>query len=253
MAALYAKQAGHNVEVWEKSDHVGGNALNACKPYFKRDMHRMIRYFERELTVNNIPVRYYREATPELVKAYAPDHIIWAAGGSPIIPRSIPGLDCPKVFLATEALSDCCDVGDRVAVVGGGLVGVETALQMDMWGKEVTCIDMAKTIPSEPGFKMNDMVMKMYMERSHVDFRPATKLVKVEGDIFTCNVTVENKGVEQVIPCDTVLLALGFLPTGAQAEALKEIAPVSVIGDGLKPRKIVFAIEDAYEAVRQLS
>lgn len=253
MAALYAKQAGHNVEVWEKSDHIGGNALNACKPYFKRDMHRMIRFFERELTVNNIPVRYYQEATAELVREFAPDHIIWAAGGKPIIPRAIPGLDCPKVFLATEALSDCCDVGDRVVVVGGGLVGVEAALQMDMWGKEVACIDMAKTIPSEPGFKMNDMVMKMYMDRSHVRFLPNTKLVKVDGDLFTCDVTVESKGEEQVIPCDTVLLALGFVPTAAQTEELEKIAPVSVIGDALRPRKIVYAIEDAYEAVRKLS
>lgn len=253
MAAIYAKQAGHSVEVWEKSDHVGGNALNACKPYFKRDMHRMIRYFERELMVNEIPVRYYKEATPELVKEFAPDHIIWAAGGRPIVPGSIPGLHSPKVFLATEAISNCCDVGDRVVVVGGGLVGVETALQMDMWGKKVTCIDMAKTIPSEPGFKMNDMVMKMYMDKSNVTFMPATKLVKVEGDLFTCTVTVENKGEEKTLECDTVLLALGFLPTSAQAEALKEIAPVSIIGDGLRPRKIVYAIEDAYDAVRELS
>ena len=156
------------------------------------------------------------------------------------------------MFLATEALSNCCDVGDRVVVVGGGLVGVETALQMDMWGKSVTCIDMAKTIPSEPGFKMNDLVMKHYMEKSKVSFMPATKLVKVEGDLFTCKVTVENNGAEQVLDCDTVLLALGFLPTAQQAEELQSIAPVTIIGDGLRPRKIVYAIEDAYEAVRTL-
>lgn len=252
MAAIYAKQAGHTVEVWEKSDHVGGNALNACKPYFKADMHRMIRYFERELQMNEIPVRYYTEATPETVQAYAPDHIIWAAGGRPILPRSIPGLDCPKVFLATEALSNCCDVGDRVVVVGGGLVGVETALQMDMWGKQVTCIDMAKTIPSEPGFKMNDLVMKHYMDKSNVSFLPATKLLGVEGDLFTCNVTVETAGVQKTLECDTVLLALGFLPTADQAAAYESIAPVTMIGDGLKPRKIIFAIEDAYNAILAL-
>lgn len=55
MAALYAKQAGHSVEIWEAGGHIGGNALCACKPFFKRDMHRMIRYFERELLVHDIP------------------------------------------------------------------------------------------------------------------------------------------------------------------------------------------------------
>ena len=145
----------------------------------------MIRYFERELLVNDIPVRFYTTATPELAAAYAPDQILWAAGGRPIAPKAIPGLDCPKVYFATEALCDCCDVGDRVVVIGGGLVGVEAALQMDMWGKHVTCIDMARTIPSEPGFKMNDMLMRDYMARSDVDFRPATKLVRIDGDAFT--------------------------------------------------------------------
>lgn len=253
MAALYAKQAGHSVEIWEKSDHIGGNALNACKPYFKADMHRMIRYFERELLINGIPVRYYTEPDAAKVKEYAPDHIILAAGGRPILPRSIPGLDLPKVYPATEALSCCCDVGDRVLVVGGGLVGVETALQMDMWGKHVTCIDMAKTIPSEPGFKMNDMLMKQYMVKSNVQFMPSTKLVRIDGDDFTCTVTVESEGVQSTVECDTVLLALGFLPTADMAGQFDSIAPVTVIGDSQRPRKIIFAIEDAHNAVRALS
>ena len=253
MAALYAKQAGHSVEIWEAGGHIGGNALCACKPFFKRDMHRMIRYFERELLVHDIPVRFYTTATPELAAAYAPDHILWAAGGRPIAPKAIPGLDCPKVYLATEALCDCCDVGERVVVIGGGLVGVETALQMDMWGKHVTCIDMAKTIPSEPGFKMNDMLMRDYMARSNVDFRPATKLVRIDGDAFTCSVTVEHAHEQQQIACDTVLLALGFAPTAQAAAAFEAVAPVTVLGDAQQPRKILFAVGDAHEAVRKLS
>ena len=253
MAALYAKQAGHSVEIWEAGGHIGGNALCACKPFFKRYMHRMIRYFERELLVHDIPVRFYTTATPELAAAYAPDHILWAAGGRPIAPKAIPGLDCPKVYLATEALCDCCDVGEHVVVIGGGLVGVETALQMDMWGKHVTCIDMAKAIPSEPGFKMNDMLMRDYMARSNVDFRPATKLVRIDGDAFTCSVTVEHAHEQQQIACDTVLLALGFAPTAQAAAAFEAVAPVTVLGDAQQPRKILFAVGDAHEAVRKLS
>ena len=207
-------------------------------------------------------MRYYTEPDAAKVKEYAPDHIILAAGGRPILPRSIPGLDLPKVYPATEALSCCCDVGDRVLVVGGGLVGVETALQMDMWGKHVTCIDMAKTIPSEPGFKMNDMLMKQYMVKSNVQFMPSTKLVRIDGDDFTCTVTVESEGVQSTVECDTVLLALGFLPTAtsdcfsslcSKARSERRETPVTVIGDSQRPRKIIFAIEDAHNAVRALS
>ena len=252
MAALYAKQAGHSVEIWEKSDHIGGNALNACKPYFKADMHRMIRYFERELLINGISVQYYTEPDAMEIKRYAPDHIILASGGRPLIPNSIPGLNLPKVYSATEALSCCCDIGERVIVVGGGLVGVETALQMDMWGKNVMCIDMAKNIPSEQGFKMNDMLMKQYMAKSNVQFMPSTKLIRIDGDDFTCIATVESAGEQRTIECDTVLLALGFLPTADLAIQYSSIAPVTVIGDSKRPRKIIYAIEEAYEAIRVL-
>ena len=130
---------------------------------------------------------------------------------------------------------------------------METALQMDMWGKHVTCIDMAKTIPSEPGFKMNDMLMKQYMAKSNVQFMPSTKLVRIDGDDFTCTVTVESEGVQSTVECDTVLLALGFLPTADLAGQFDSIAPVTVIGDSQRPRKIIFAIEGAHNAVRALS
>lgn len=252
MAALYAKQAGHDVVVLEKGGGIGGNALNACKPYFKADMHRMIVYFKTQMIREQIPVKFYTEATAETVAAYKPDHIIWAAGGTPIVPKSIPGLDLPNVYPATLALRDACVVGQRVVVVGGGLVGVETSLQMDMWGRDVICIDMAKTIPSEPGFKMNDDLMKKYMAESGVSFRPKTKLEAVEGDYFGCKVTVSCGEETQVLECDTVLLALGYLPTADAAKALEAVAPVTVIGDAAKPRRIVFAIEEAWEAVRNL-
>jgi len=99
---------------------------------------------------------------------------------------------------------------------------------------------------------MNDMLMKQYMDASKVTFLPATKLVKVEGDLFTCKVTVENGEKQSVLECDTVLLALGFMPTAKKAEEFEAVAPVTLIGDGLRPRKIIFAIEDAHEAIRKL-
>ena len=81
---------------------------------------------------------------------------------------------------------------------------------------------------------------------------PNTKLQKVEGDAFGCKVTVEAGEEVKTIDCDTVLLALGFTPTADAAEAYKSIAPVTVIGDGAKQRKIIFAIEEAWDAVKNL-
>lgn len=251
-AALYARQAGHKVEIWEKGSCIGGNVLNAVRPFFKRDMDRLVKYFIMQLIKWEVPIRFYKEATPEAAAKFAPDHIIWATGGKSIVPTSIPGLDSPNVYLAADALRDCCDVGDHVLVVGGGLVGVETALQLDNLGKQVTCIEMADTIPSEPGFIMNDELMKVYMDRSNVQFMPGTKLLSVEGDAFGCKATVETGGKKRVIECQTLLMALGFAPTSGMAEEYRDIAPVTCVGDSVEPRKIAYAIEDAYEAVRSL-
>lgn len=252
MAALYAKQAGHDVIILEKGNEIGGNALLACKPYFKADMHRMIDYFRIQLMKQNIPVKFYTEATPETVAAYQPDHIIWAAGGTPRVPSDIPGLSLPNVYPATMALRNACHVGQRVVLVGGSVVGVETALHLDMWGKDVVCIGRGKTIPAKPDFKMNDDLLKCYMAQSSVEFRPNTQLKSVEGDVFGCKVTVACGEATEVLECDTVLLALGYLPTADAAAKLEAVAPVTVIGDAAKPGRIVHAIADAWEAVRNL-
>lgn len=250
MAAIYAKQAGHSVEIWEKSGEVGGSALFVCKPYFKADMYRMIVYFREELARQDIPVRFYTEAVPETVAAYAPEHIIWAAGGKPKAPDDIPGLDSPNVYPAVDALRDCCFVGDRVVIAGGGATAIETALHLDAWGKQVTCV--ARAFPSKPGFKMNDMLQSEQMAASGVTFLPGTRLHRVEGDALHCKVTVETGEELKVIDCDTVLIALGVEPTMEAAEELRRIAPVTVIGDAANSGKILDAVEGAWDAIRKL-
>lgn len=252
-AALYAKQAGHQVEIWEKGLSIGGNALYASEPYFKLDMHRLIQYLDRQLQKQGIPVRFDTEATPESVRAFAPDKLIWAAGGQLLKPASIIGLDGPNVYPATEALHNLCDVGDRVVIAGGGMVGVETALHLDRLGKRVTVLEMADHMLPVPGFIMNDQLLKKQMGESGVEFRPGTKLLSVEGDIHGNIVHVECGGRKESLSCDTLLLALGFAPTAEQAKAdYGDICEVVCIGDSLATKKIIDAVHEAYEAVRRL-
>ena len=249
MAAIYAKEAGHNPVILEKSGSIGGNGLAACKPYFKADMHRMISYFEQKLASLQIPVKFYTEADEDTIAAYAPDHIIWAAGGTPKTP-DIPGLDAPNVYLATDALLNRCYVGKRVLVVGGGMAGTETALHLDKMGHEV--IAVARAFPARAGFKMNDDLLKDLMAQSDVTFMAGSRLKAIEGDIFGCKAAITKGEEEQVIECDTVLLALGYDSTADRAKKLESIAPVTVIGDAAKAGKILHAVHDAWDAVKAL-
>ena len=203
-AALYAKQAGHQVEIWEKGLSIGGNALYASEPYFKLDMHRLINYLDRQLQKHEIPVRFDTEAMPESVRAFAPDKLIWAAGGRLLKPASISGLDGPNVYPATDALRNLCDVGKRVIIAGGGMVGVETALHLDRLGKEVTVLEMADHMLPIPGFIMNDELLKKQMRESGVDFRPSTKLLSLEGDIHGNTVHVEHEEQPETLSCDSL-------------------------------------------------
>lgn len=251
-AALYAKEAGHEVELWERSASIGGNALAASMPYFKTDMHALMTWYKVQLIKAGVPVRFGREANHENVAAWKPDRIIWAAGGAPIMPKSIPGLDGYNVYSATDALRNLVDVGERVVMVGGGMVGIEAALHFDRMGKKVTVIEMADKMLPQPMFKMNGDLLRKMMRDSGITFRTGTKLVAVDSTRQHTAVKVEGPEGEDSIECDTVLMALGFAPTKNIAETFADICPVIPIGDSVEARKILYATGDAYRAVRGL-
>ena len=244
MAALYAKAAGHTPVILEKGGQIGGKLHAACKPWFKADMARLITYLETRLRKENIPVHYYTEASEERIAAYSPDAVLWAAGGSP--KAAVEGSDLPNVYAAEDALLNRCYVGKRVLVVGGGMTGVETALHLDKSGHEVICA--ARAFPAKPGFKMNDDLLKDLMAASKVQFIPKARLQRIEGDVFGCKAYLTVGEEEQVIDCDTVLLAVGDAPVAAPELNV----PVTVIGDASKGGKIMDAVHSAYHAVRNL-
>lgn len=252
-AALYAKEAGHEVELWEKGVNLGGNALAASKPYFKNDMFALLEYYKVQLAKANVPVRYGKEACHDNVAHWKPDVIIWAAGGRTMLPKSISGLDGYNVYAATDALKNSVDVGEKVLIVGGGMVGIEAALHFDKLGKDVTVIEREKKMLPQPLFKMNADLLKAMMKQSNIDFRVKTSLVSVDSTFDKTEVTVEKEGETEVLGFDTVLMAMGFVPNGDVGETMSDICPVISIGDAKETRKIIYAVEEAYAAIREIS
>lgn len=247
-AALMAEQAGHDVTLWEKTSKIGGKALAAAKPYIKADMQALSEYYRVQLAKSNVSIKTMCTATTDSIAEFAPDVLIWAAGGKTLLPKAIPGLDRANVYSAESALSNTAIVGNNVVIAGGGLVGTETAVHFDKLGKKVTIVEMADTILPNPPFPMNDIQLKGLVGASGIEVCTSTKLVSVEED----GVIVSDADGEKKIPCDTVLMALGYAPTAEEAKAYEAICPVYVIGDSNQARNIMEAVLEAYEAVQNI-
>lgn len=244
-AAISAAEAGHSVEVWEKASQLGGNFLAAVMPTFKRDGGNILNYYRTQLNKLRINVKYCKEATEEAILAYGADKVIWAAGGIPVRPNSIEGIMGNNVCLATDALRELCLVGDTLVVIGGGLVGCETAIHYARKGRKVTIVEMADKLLPEPLFIQNMMMLTEMLNHPNITSLPSTKLVKITKGAAT----VENVGGQQEIPCETVILAMGFKPNNGVYAALEGKVNISNVGDSVQARKVYDAVHEAYDVV----
>lgn len=247
-AALMAKQAGHEVELWEKTGSIGGKTLAASAPFMKADMIRLPQYYATQLLKNGIHVSFFTEATHEAVAAYKPDVLIWAAGGSVVRPKSIPGIDRSNVYSCEAALRNFVPLGKRLAIIGGGQVGIEAALHFDRVGHSVTVVEMADKIMPEPAFVQNDSILREMMADSKGTYLTGTKLV----EIGESGITVEDAEGRKEIACDTVLLAMGWAPDAEAGKAFEDICRVITIGDSNKCRNILSSTHEALEAVNNI-
>lgn len=247
-AALMAKDVGHEVELWEKNPRLGGKVIAAAAPYMKADMISLVDYYNTALRKKQIPVRLFKKACWENITEFAPEVLIWATGGTPIRPASIPGINRSNVYFCEDALKNLVPLGKRVVIIGGGQVGIEAAVQFDHAGHEVTVVEMAERMMQVPSFITSDTMLRNMMEKGKGTYLTGTKL----SEVTERGVIVESKGEKREIFCDTVLLAVGWRPDAEEGQKLKDICQVITIGDSNQCRNIMAATSEAYEAVKKL-
>ncbi len=247
-AALTAAERGHHVELWEKSTKIGGLLRPASAPAFKKEMIRLLDYYKAQVFKNsNIRLRLNREATLDALIDARPDMVVLATGGIPIVPK-VPGVERENVHAATDVLMDKLPYKKRCVVVGAGFVGCETALHLDYIGKEVTLIEMKGSIlPDFPVLKssgsgypeMNRMMINhMIYDDSGIKVECNTTLAAI-GEGY---VEVTSDGETKQIPCDEVVLALGFKPDFRLQTELKGKLRCITIGDANKVGKVLDAV-----------
>jgi 2,4-dienoyl-CoA reductase-like NADH-dependent reductase (Old Yellow Enzyme family)/thioredoxin reductase len=236
--ARVCKLRGHDVTIFEERDIKGGLLNEASVPEFKADIRPFIKYQITAIEKLGIPV-INKKATVKDLEEY--DVIICATGSKPVKPN-IPGIDKKIAADALDVLNNVVKPGKNVVVIGGGLVGSETALHLSENGCHVTLVEMLPQI-------MNDVAVTdllAYTERiEKTDMRilTSTKLLEIVDD----GAIVQNRaGIEQ-LRADTVVLALGFESKQDLYTSLIEKGKETyLIGDAVKPGKIMDAIHTAY-------
>lgn len=249
-AARTGKMCGHSVEIYEKSGVVGGQ-LNAAGAHdFKADIHGLRDWYIRELKELNVPIHLNSEVTPELVKEKKADVVIFATGASPVMPQSIAGIE--KAASAVDVLEGKKAVGDRVVVVGGGMVGCETAVVLANHGKKVTLVEALDNILSSDFVpQQHSMMLKDLIEDRKIDVITGHKLVAVtdSGAELECVTSGEKKSV----PADTTVISIGLKPNPIDVSEFYGLgAQVYKIGSAKRAGNVIDAVGEAFEVVYNL-
>ena len=240
-AARVAALRGHKVILMEKDNKLGGQLLLAVIPPGKDEIDELIRYLTVQLEKLNVEVKLGQEVTAEMVQEAKPDVIIVATGATPLIPN-IPGVDRHNVVTAIDVLLGK-EVGNRVIIVGGGLVGCETAEFLVQKGKKVTVLEMLERIAHDM-LRPNRWVIIQNLRNAGVRLEALARAEEITDE----GVRATRNGGSELFEADTVVLAVGLDPEKQLARELgeKRIGPVHVIGDCARPRRIADAIEEAF-------
>ncbi len=248
-AARVAAAKGHDVVLFERSTQLGGQLNIACVPPRKEEMRRATENLVHQVTSANVELRMGKAVTAEDVLKGNPDAVILAVGAASFAP-AIPGKDGCNVCDAWKVLAGQQQVYGRVAVIGGGMVGCETAEYLAERGCQVSVIEMMDKIANGESNTILPTLMENY-ERFGVKQYVNHKVSKIEANDVHCE---DKDGNDVVIPCDYVVMALGARPNQFDTSAFEAAGvPVSVVGDcGERAADISNAIRTAYDAANSL-
>ena len=227
--AKIARQRGHSVTLYESSDALGGMVKHADYAGFKWPLRRFKEYLIRQMDELGVDVRLNTTATKELLLAEGYDMAAVAAGAHPVAPP-IPGRDLPNVYYGMTCYGKQDELGDTVAVIGGGEIGVETALWLNEIGKKTVILEMLpELILDAPHAHYKNMVHNYWLRQPLFSYHTNVRCTQIDPDGVRY---VGPDGAEQKVFSDSVLICAGAASNTDIAEALIGSAPqMAFIGD----------------------
>ena len=243
-AAITAVERGHDVTLLEKSGSLGGLLKVSDYDPLKDDI-KVFKNYMINKTLSMVEVRLNTEATRELVEEIAPDVVIAAVGSSPLLPP-IQGITGETVMTALDAYYHGTKVGQKVAIIGGGLVGCEVGLFLAEDGKDVTIVEMTNDI-GDPVYWRQTIPLVMRMDATpNLEYRTHQECT----EITTAGIRLKDRGgVKDFIEADTVIVATGMVPNSAVIEELRDsVRNFFPVGDCIRPQNIMEAMQGGYYA-----
>ena len=275
-AALSAWEKGHIVSLYEKANRLGGQLYLASAPPGREEFAELARDLENQVALSNIQVVLDQNVDEALIEREKPDAVILATGAVPIKPP-IPGADLSNVVQAWDVLQNKVTTGRRVVIIGGGAVGVETALFLGQKGtlsaeavkfllinraedpkdlyrmaikgtKKIVVIEMIDKMGRDIG-KTTRWGIFQDLHRHGVRTKTTTKALQITA----AGVNVETNGEVEEIAADTVVLAAGAISYNPLQEIINKInVPCKVVGDARQVGLAFDAVHQGFEAGRSV-
>jgi len=243
-AAVIAGQRGHDVELWERSEELGGQARWASVAPHKGEVAEALRYLVHTLGQSGVMVRLNREADLPGVLAHKPDVVIVACGSRPGR-LSIPGSGSEQVVDVRMVYREGGSHGEHIVIIGGGETGCETAEWFAALGREVTIVEMLPDLaPAMKKIPRDRLLSRLAEKGVHVETAAEATSIQKE-----C-VCVTRKEGEACMPrADRVIVAVHPVPENALFEALQgKVKELVIVGDAARPGNIGSALKTATEA-----
>ena len=235
-AARVLKLRGHEPVIYEKSDVLGGTFIAASAESYKGKLRDLLAWYRRQM--EQLGVEIHLQTEIQDISQFAGMEIIVATGSTARILRSVKGHE--KMIEACEYLTGT-EVGESVAVIGGGLTGCEIAYELALKGKKPFIVEMVSDLIAQKGVCLaNSSYLREWFALHKIPVYLETKLKEVRKGAIVCT---KKDGTDITLACDSVISSAGYIPT----PLVKESGQVHLVGDCKKIGNLRSVIWKAYE------
>ncbi|MDR0813418.1 MAG: NAD(P)/FAD-dependent oxidoreductase [Oscillospiraceae bacterium] len=249
-AALTAADKGHTVTLFEKTDKLGGLLNLAAVGELKTDLRVYLDWARRVVSQNaQIEIRLSTEATPALLANAKFDALILGIGAKPIIPH-FTASGTGSVLWVGDAEENPARLGENVVIAGAGVTGMEFALTLAALGKSVTLVDLLPEEQTGGGATpINLIALRALLQEANVRIIGETRIEDVNAD----GAVLQKDGAQTLLPCDNVVLSLGFRPDEELLSRFSSAADdVYIVGDAKGGGSVWNAVTSGFDAAMRL-